>query len=268
MALMHVNFHSESLGMETAMNVIVPQFAKGVPGIGMPGYPKKLPALYLLHGLSGDESVWMRRTSIERYAAQYPLVIIMPDGGRSFYTDMHHGYKYWTFVSRELPAICEGLFPISSRREDRFAAGLSMGGYGAMKLGLGAPNRFSAVASLSGAIDMRGKEVYEKRPVEFQIEMQNVFGDPEAMEGSFNDLFALGEKLRKAPEKAPKMYMACGTEDDLLPGNRKFRDAFGETFDLTYEEGPGDHTWDFWDTYIRKALAWLPIDKRYTDYGR
>ena len=106
--------------------------------------------LYLLHGLSDDHTAWLRYTSIERYATARGLAVVMPAVHRSFYADEAHGHAYWHFVSEELPAIVAAFFRLSERREDTFVAGLSMGGYGALKLGLHHPERFAAVASLSG----------------------------------------------------------------------------------------------------------------------
>ena len=247
MALLQVDFFSKVLGRCAGMQVILPQDTKG-----------PLPALYLLHGLSDNHTVWARRTSVERYAEQYPLAVIMPDGGRSFYTDMAQGDRYFTFISEELPEICQSFFPLSKRREDRFAAGLSMGGYGAMKLGLTLPNRYAAVASLSGALQMDPK-YHMEQPEDFMRELIRIFGSPEKFIGSGNDLFALARKLAKHPEKAPKMYVACGREDFLLQGNRQFKREFQQAFNITYEESPGSHEWSFWDAHIQKVLAFLPL---------
>ncbi len=247
MALFHVDFFSKVLGRAVSMAVILPQGKTG-----------PFPTLYLLHGLSDNHTIWSRRTSIERYADAYRLAVVMPDGGRSFYTDMAQGDRYFTFIADELPEICESFFPLSNKREDRFAAGLSMGGYGAMKLGLARPSRYAAVASLSGALQMDPK-YHQNQPEAFMIELGRIFGKAEAFSGSENDLFFLAKELSKQPKKAPKMYVACGTEDFLLEGNRHFKQEFQKVFDMIYEESPGTHEWGFWDAYIQKVLAFLPL---------
>ena len=112
MAFIQCSFHSDVLGKACSMNVLLPQKVTTQIGMTSSGSRKDLPVLYLLHGLSDDHSIWMRRTSIERYAASYPLAVVMPDGGRSFYTDMKYGSKYWTFLSEELPEIVCSLFPV------------------------------------------------------------------------------------------------------------------------------------------------------------
>jgi putative tributyrin esterase len=157
MILNDVNFFSEVLGLNSRMIVMLPQ-----PGAGATGQPRHR-VLYLLHGHSDDCTAWQRWTSIERYVEELNLAVIMPDAHLSFYTDMAHGGRYWTFISQELPALAQRIFPLSTDRADTFVAGLSMGGYGAFKLALAYPERFAAAASLSGALDIR-YIVAEDRP--------------------------------------------------------------------------------------------------------
>ena len=151
MALLRCDFFSETLGLSTSMTVILPQQTSGQ--IGMTGATAaEIPVLYLLHGLSDDDTIWSRRTSIERYVAPLGLAVVMPQVHQSFYSDEVHGLPFWTFLTEELPALVSGFFHVSTRREDTFVAGLSMGGYGAMKWALRQPDRFAAAASLSGAL--------------------------------------------------------------------------------------------------------------------
>jgi len=237
------------------MNVVVPQVAR--TQIGMAGAAdtrKDYPVLYLLHGLSDDESIWMRRTSIERYASEYQVVVVMPDGGRSFYTDMDRGYRYWTHISEELPAIVASLLPVSTRREDTFAAGLSMGGYGALKLALRCPERFAGAVALSPVADIREWMTRFGGPQE----CQNIFGTLDDLAPRGNDLMALAKEALKAP-KPPRIMQVCGTEDALYPGNGRFRQCMEELAfpGYRYVEGPGTHSWEFWDHWIQEGLRFL-----------
>lgn len=252
---MHVNFASQVLGYNTSMYVILPE-EKSRAADG------KWPTLYLLHGYSGDYSDWQRKTSVERYAAEAGIAVVMPSVHNGFYTNMVHGDRFWDFVSGELPAICETMFPLSERREGRFAAGLSMGGYGALKLGLRLPERYAAVASISGVVDLAAHTRRMLATGETWF-LGNVFGAPDALRGSDNDLVALAEKhIAQGTQGAlPAMYIACGTEDFLYPVHASFQSAFEKALKLTCEEGPGAHTWAFWDEYIRHVLAWLPIKR-------
>lgn len=243
------------------MDAIIPQATDGQ--IGMTGVADGGPykTLYLLHGMSDDHTIWQRRTSIERYASELGLAVIMPSTQLGWYTDMYHGLKWWTYISEELPKICRKFFPLSDKREDTFAAGLSMGGYGAAKLGLRAGGTFSNVATLSGGLDIRpilDEAASDPDSNEFWT---NIFGPPDKLKGGDDDLFALAEK-RIAAGMAPRVYQWCGTEDFLYKGNIAFRDHLLKLgYDLTYEEGPGDHQWKYWDEKIQRVLDWLPLTK-------
>jgi S-formylglutathione hydrolase FrmB len=253
MALIHCNFYSEVLGLSTSMDVILPQ--QTTSQIGMQGKVKnsKHPTLYLLHGLSDDQTIWQRRTAIERYVANIGLAVVMPSVARSWYADMVDGPKYWTFISEELPVLARSFFPLSDRREDNFVAGLSMGGYGAFKLALRCPENFAAAASLSGAMDPYAKR--ENWPAEFRY----IFGD-EPFAGSLNDLFHVASENIKKGTNLPRLYQWCGTSDFLYQDNLRFRDHARKLgLDLTYEEGPGDHAWEHWDRQIQRVLQWLAI---------
>lgn len=256
MILNEVKFFSETLGFHTAMHVLIPQRAmEEMQNKRTPRYR----TLYLLHGHSDDYTAWQRWTSIERYAEDLNLPVVMPAVHLSFYTDMAHGGRYWQFISEEVPAIVRDLFPLSSARKDNFVAGLSMGGYGAFKLALTHPERYAAGASLSGAVDINEVVREKKEPgnKEWLAEMRTVFGDLRKVPGSKHDLFALAKKVSRGSVK-PRLYQCCGTEDFLYADNVRFRDAIRRVpLDVTYEEGPGEHNWAYWDRMIQNVLAWM-----------
>ena len=260
MALFHCDFFSTTLSLSTSMDVILPQpDARSLERTGGK-VRRKYPTLYLLHGYSDDHTIWQRRTSIERYASQYRLAVVMPAAHHSFYTDMAYGLDYFTFISQELPALARSFFPLSDKREDNFVAGLSMGGYGAYKIALTYPDRFFAAASLSGAVDI----VHLISIAEFPraLEFQSTFGDLDNVEGSPNDLMFLAEQVAATDGPKPCLYQACGTEDFLYSDNLNFkRLATDLGFDLVYSEEPAVHEWGFWDRQIQKVLEWLPLEK-------
>ncbi|OGS19165.1 MAG: esterase [Elusimicrobia bacterium RIFOXYA2_FULL_40_6] len=255
MALIHCDFFSDALQISTSMYVILPQKAKKQIGMKSSAGGAKHPVLYLLHGMSDDHTIWLRRTSIERFVAPLGIAVVMPAVNRSYYTDMAHGAKYWTFISKELPELARSFFPLSDKREDNFVAGLSMGGYGAFKLGLSFPDKFAAAASLSGAVDV------EKRyRANSNGSMEDIFGAKPDFKKSSNNLFFLAEKLAKSKGPKPKLYQCCGTEDFLYKDNIAFRDHCKRLrLDHTYEEEPGTHEWGFWDKKIQSVLKWLPL---------
>jgi len=251
MALVRCDFFSEALEMGTSMTVLLPQPGDaqiGVAGAARAGDP---PVLYLLHGLSDDATAWQRYTSIERYAAELGLAVVMPQVARSFYADEAHGGAYWRFLSEELPSVVQSFFRVSDRREDTFVAGLSMGGYGALKWALHQPHRFAAAASLSGALDVVGLVRSGLREQLFD----RVYG---GHVGPDDDLFAL---LAAADaDTLPSLYVGCGTEDELYDMNVRFVDeAVADGVDVQVDFGPGAHEWGLWDRTVRDVLGWLPL---------
>lgn len=251
MALAELKIYSESLGMQTTVYVVIPQpDTKGEIGIENNADGEKYKCLYLLHGLSDDHSIWLRRTSIERYASEYGICVVMPCGDTSFYTDMKYGKKYYTYISQELPKIINGFFNTSSKREDNFIAGLSMGGYGAIKIALRNPDRFCAAAGISSVADIEGLKSM------FSSTLIPVFGE-ELNIPNEEDLFKLAESNNKNPNK-PRIYMGCGTGDFMYTENIKLKEKF-ETldYDYTYRESEGVHSWAFWDEYIQYVLKWM-----------
>ena len=163
MALIHVNFFSEALGMCASCDVILPQRATRQIGMAAAARGDKHPVLWLLHGASDDQTIWQRRTSIERYAAPLGLAVVMPAVSLSSYADMAHGGKYYTYIAKELPEIMRSMFPLSEKREDNFIAGLSMGGHGCMKIGLANPENYAAIGCFSAGAVMRGN-FFKSRP--------------------------------------------------------------------------------------------------------
>ncbi len=239
------------------MTVILPQQTTTQIGMENNRGREKLQTLYLLHGLSDDDTIWTRRTSIERYVAPLGLAVVMPQVHHSFYTDMKYGNKYWTFLTEEIPSIARSFFPLSDAREDNFVAGLSMGGYGALKWALNYPEQFCAAASLSGVTDIV-KRIKTSSPEDGLFPL--IFGT-EDISGTKNDLFFLIKSVSKLKEK-PLIYQACGTEDFLYEDNIRFKELCEKVnYKITVNFGPGEHEWGYWDTTIQDVLEWLPLKK-------
>lgn len=258
MIRLRTDFFAESLGMGTSMVVLMPQAASGI-GMeeadatrGSAADESGVPVLYLLHGLSDDCTIWERRTSIERYATEKGIAVVMPEVRRSFYTDEAVGAAYWTFVAEELPRIVARTFRVSTALEDTFVAGLSMGGFGAFKLALNHPERFAAAASLSGAVDLTSMDLDWTGTL-----AQRVWGGRE-IAGTADDL--LGLLGKRDPAELPALFLDCGTEDQLIDQNRRFLAAAEQAeVEVAARLRPGAHTWEFWDEGIQDVLDWLPI---------
>lgn len=250
MALLHVNFFSRALGVASSVEVILPENEQGI-GVTAAGGTALPRVLYLLHGYSDDHTIWQRRTSIERYAAGHNLAVIMPAVNHSFYCNEQGGERYWDYVAHELPEVMHRFFRLSDRPEDTFVAGLSMGGYGALKLAMNFPERFGAAASFSGAVDIA--TMAERKSADWK----RIFGRKK-VEGTDCDLFHLMEK-NAAAAKDLRLYISCGTADFLYGQHQKFIPALkAKGWNVTsYEEPDAVHEWGFWDREIAKFIPWM-----------
>jgi S-formylglutathione hydrolase FrmB len=249
MALIHVEHVPETVKINLPLNIIIPE-----PGEmkGMPVRERKV--LYLLHGLSDDASAWQRFTSIENYAKRYGLVVIMPSVGRSFYIDQPNGQHYFTYLVQELPRYLEEVFGIVPERENTLIAGLSMGGYGAIKAALLHPERYFAAASFSGVLSLAILDKMKEDPT--RNEFGTLFGDLAKLPGSEHDPMVWLKRAAQNPHLIPRLYASCGFSDDLYPLNVLFRDTCLKLgVPLDYHEAAGKHDWYFWDDQIRRFLS-------------
>jgi putative tributyrin esterase len=242
MALMQYHFTSNILELSVSLNIIVPNVIEE---------NKKYKVLYLLHGYMGNHTDWLRYTSIERYNWEYNMIIVMPDGHQSYYTDYKYGFPYFTHLAEELPKHLALLLPISEKREDHYICGLSMGGYGALKIALTFPEKFGSVASLSGALDPEEtRKIVNNRSGMFYA----MYAD-EPIAGTKNDLKHLIKENIKHQKPMPDIFLACGKEDFLYDSTLQFK-AFLDEMGVshTYLEDKGGHMWSFWDLFIQKYL--------------
>lgn len=236
MPLCTIHWSSEILRKEIQTSVILPK-GKG-----------PFPTLYFLHGMDDDSTSIYRRTSLERYAQGKPLIIVMPDGLRSYYTNAEQGYAYFDFLTTELISFIDHAFHTKKARSGRAIGGLSMGGYGAFRAAFGRPDLFCSVHSHSGAF-LRGTE---SRKDQHQAEFIRLFGKKPA--GSDHDLLTLARRIKKTGP-LPKIHIDCGTDDYLLSHNRQLHNTLTQLkIPHHYIEYPGAHTWDYWDTHIPESL--------------
>lgn len=265
MAFIQMNLLSKCLMRTVPVNVILPADKLVFPG--MPEREDKpYKTLYLLHGIFGNHMDWGTGTRIQRYAEENDLAVVMPAGENAFYVDRADANDFYgEFVGRELVELTRKMFPLSDKREDTFIGGLSMGGYGAMRNGLKYSDTFGYIVSLSGALLV---EDFPKRTNESPLFMErrdyaeSCFGDLDAMQESDMNPKWMVKKLKADGKEIPKVFMACGDQDSLLETNKKMAAFLQEQgVDVTFEVGPGNHEWDFWDTYIKKAVyEWLPTE--------
>ncbi len=255
MAFMELKIHSDCLGHGVSVNVIIPQYAETI--IGMDGKEEaNFKTLYLLHGLSDDHTAWARRTSIERYAAERCLAVVMPCVDRSWYTDTVYGAKYFSFITDELPYIMRKIFRgMSDKREDNFIGGLSMGGYGAMKACLTYPDKYFGCIALSGAFDI---ENMARNLI--TDEWKYIFGmnEPEELRETKHDVFHLARVAAENGVKPPKIYMWCGYGDFIHESSEKMDKVLTDCgIDHLYEKSEGDHSWGYWDKYVCHGIDYV-----------
>jgi S-formylglutathione hydrolase FrmB len=241
-----LSFRSQILMRPMAFNFLLPD-----PWAAGPG---PYPVLYLLHGYSDDHQAWLLQSRLLEYVAGLPLVVVMPDAEHSFYCDAYEGEPFERYLLEEVRGLVEKCFAVrKSGRRARCVGGLSMGGFGAMKLGLRYPDLFASVGAHSSAMDV-ARHAGGDTPI--MRDLRRLLGpargdNPHRCD---NDPFLLAQQVDRA--QLPALYFDCGTEDQLLPSNREF-DRLLTKLDLphVYQEYPGDHSWGYWDQHIQDSLA-------------
>ena len=238
MASGEFHYFSPALRKATNCKVIFPENSE---------HPGPYPTYYLLHGLTDDYTIWSRRTSIERYVQTLPLIVVMPDGGRGWYSNALEGYAYEDAIINDCIGFIDRTFHSDARREARSIGGLSMGGYGAIKLALQHPDKFVSANGHSGAYGF-GHAAWRAEEPEFR----RIVGPKP--DGGPLDLWKIAAAT--APRDAlPALRIDCGTSDFLIEQNRDFHAHLNElNIAHEYEEYPGAHDWGYWDKHVQSAI--------------
>lgn len=246
MAFLHGDFYSKSLEMATTVHVILPE----------EGELSQAKVLYLLHGLTDNCTGWTRYTSVERYARERNIAVVIPEVQRSWYCDMHMGLDYFRYISKELPRLCHRFFGLSTARDKSYIAGLSMGGFGALKTALTYPEHYAGVGSFSGALDLPKLMEMNSTNILRRREASAILGEELAV-GAENDLKALAAK---ASSPLPMIYLSCGEQDVMYPFNNDFHTHLESlAIPHRYDHRPGDHNWSFWDQSIQDCMAYFAL---------
>src|SRR5215472_4454757 len=237
-------FRSASLQRDMRYRILVPRdYDKG----------GRFPVLYLLHGLYGDYLNWDTRTGLENYARNLHLLIVMPDADDSWYTNSAtvQGDKFEDYIAKDLISEIDEKYRTIREKHARAIAGLSMGGYGALKLALKYPGLFAFAGSLSGALNAT-QNLDTLRP-EFRTKLLEVFGNDGSQTRAENDVFLLLGAPGQRPY--PYLYLACGTADFFLDTNRTFAiQISARKIAYEYHETPGEHDWEYWDKELLPML--------------
>ena len=248
MSLIQMRFFSEKLNRFTGVNVIL-ALDRRIEA------PAGRPTLYLLHGMGDDQSAWLRKTNVERYALEAGLHVVMPDGGLSCYENMIHGERYRDYLLLELPHVMRSCFPMSPRREENFIAGCSMGGCGALKLGLAHPECFRAIGCFSaGHLEYRPDADRNRAMLARAFGNRLELRDAEIIESA---------RAANAGSDPIGIWHACGDADVLrdscMETKAFFESMSGGAIDYRFRMLPGRHDWALWDGMLREFLSWLPL---------
>lgn len=262
MSLIQVNFFSYSLMKITTFQMILPNDLSPEMTKENKHYERGMKTLYLLHGFTGNANDWMLGSQVQEMAIKYNLAIVMPSGDNSFYLDgKGTGRAYGQFVGKELVEYVRKVFGLSDKREDTFIGGLSMGGFGAIHVGLKNWDTFGGMIGLSSALiihDIKNKpEGFINGIADYDYYV-SVFGNLNELEASENNPECLIKKLKEEKKEIQDIYMACGTEDFLLQENRDFHEFLvKEKVQVDYHESSGIHDWKFWNQYLEPAIQWM-----------
>ncbi|BDO42936.1 alpha/beta hydrolase family protein [Cellulomonas sp. NTE-D12] len=269
MALLTMNAESRFLRTNQAFSMILPDMPRALEPAEFYRERQDLPVVWLLHGTYGDHTDWVRKTNVERYAARKGVAVVMPSGLNSNYSNWSRcmlGYDMYDYVLRELMPMVQEWFPVSARREDNFIAGLSMGGRGAIKLAVNAPERFGAAAILSASprdfATLTPEYLAGDDPVSARFAgMVENAGGMSAFLASEENVWRIIDE-RAASGTLPRLLFASGADDDYVMNDlRPFREhAATLGLDATFFIGEGyTHEWDFWDLAVREAFEFFGL---------
>lgn len=252
--IFHGSFYSKYLEQDTRVTVTGPE----------PDPSKPYRVLYLLHPLCCNADTWCDYTRLPFYIRSYNVLCVMPEVNRSFYTDQKFGQKYFSYVGKELPEFINRLFRVSAKREDTSVAGVSMGGYGALRLALSFPEKFGFCAVSSSAFlflkadlddfrSMTDAEIAAAWGPQMKHDLEAMFG-PELKAEPGDEIMTLLENTPCGCK--PEIFHCCGTEDIFYAQNKAFSEVMKEwgAYKYTFREWKGTHHWNFFDEFLKQAL--------------
>ena len=219
--------------------------------------PMSYSVIYLLHGLDGHYDNWISKTKLTEYAANYGYIIVTPEGDDGWYSDSVSiaNDKYESYIIQELIPEIDKKFRTLADKNHRSIAGLSMGGYGAIKFGLKYADKFALVGSFSGAF--KAAEWTDKNTAAWLSKsIMSVFGTADNESRKANDIYKIVREISDEKKKTlPFIYLDCGTEDFLIQSNRDFETLlFEKKIPHEFRQLPGKHSWDFWNAQVQEFL--------------
>jgi putative tributyrin esterase len=253
--LRDVSFHSVALNREMQYRVFMPAV--------MPS-GQNLPAVYLLHGGNGGFRDWSNYSDVARFAER-DFILVMPEGDESYYTNSreHPQDRYEDYIVDDLISDVEARFPVLKDRANRAIVGVSMGGFGAVKVAFRHPELFAFVGGLSSAIDVPSRPFSIKR-IEQWRHHESIFGAWGTVTRRENDPFVLARRID--PAKVPYIFLTCGNQEGLLPANQSFDKVLQERqFKYEFHVVQGGHDWSQWNAQLDDTFRSL---HRHLESGR
>lgn len=235
---------------------------------------KTFPVVYLLHGLGGRYSDWgiygdlkNQVTTAIQDSLLPELVIIMPDGGTSYYmNNIKKEYEYEDFFFKEFMPAVEKKYRCKGTKNNRGIAGLSMGGFGTLLYALHHPDLFVAASALSPAV-RTDKEMIAMSEKGFAERYKTPFGDFKTPAERINDFYNknsiiyLAEHMPEAEKGQVKLYIDCGDDDYLYAGNSTLHMVLrNKKIPHEYRVRDGGHNWDYWKSGFLNALTFITIN--------
>lgn len=233
-----VTFRSAALGREMPYRIVMPSSISA---------GQKLPVVYLLHGGGGGYRDWTNYSDVSKYA-EAGLILVMPEGGSSYYTNSaeHPEDRYEDYIVKDMISEVESRYPAASGRENRAIVGVSMGGYGAVKIAMKHPELFVFAGGISAAVDVPTRPFSIKRLSQWRFH-SSIFGPSGSQTRHDNDPYALARTVD--PPGMSYLFLTCGEQEGLLPANRKLAAILAERgFAFEFRIAPGDHNWLQWNT--------------------
>ncbi len=267
MALIDAKIYSEALMKDVDVSVILPlpsitnlEYGDDVP---IPTIEEKYQTLWLLHPGTNDYSKLVRRTKIEGYARENRIAVVMMDLGHSYCYNVPNLGNYFDYYTEELPKILRGIFPLSDKKEDNFIGGISMGGFGAFMAAARKPDNYAAAFSISGGLDLERVLADNERTRDYMQRIMNlVYGENrQYYQAHEHDIYTMMDDLVATQSAYPQFYACSGTDDELYHASKVVVDYMQSIgIQVDYEEGPGNHNFDFYDPQLKHILAeWLPL---------
>jgi S-formylglutathione hydrolase len=245
-AMRDITFFSRALQRDMQYRVFLPDNAEG----------RRLQVVYLLHGGGGTFRDWSNDSDVARFAADGWL-LVMPQGDYSYYTNaaLRPKDRYEDYIVDDLAADVEHRFPVRNDRPGRAIAGVSMGGFGAVKLALRHPDKYVFAAALSAAIDVPRRR-FTWRRLNQSRSYREIFGPDDSETRRAGDPFLLVASAD--PKTTPFLYLTCGRQEVLLAPNREFAALLDRhKFAHEFHDVPGGHDWKQWNAQLPGLFASL-----------